>query len=182
MKATTAALLALVLLAGCRNEAARAPAFSDDSPLDQAASEANLIDDPRSTPAVGLYQHDGAAGTDGLCLSPQGEGDSDSLYFGLVMHFGPTLICEGAGTAQHDGDTVRLSFADADCTIDVAYDGRSLRMPGSVPAGCAAVCGPRASMSGGSFERVGWDAADSQRLMSRRDRLANQPARALCRH
>ena len=163
----------LVGLAGCRDAGQGRPTLSEDSALDVAASDANLIDDPGTTSPIGLYQHSGVAGTDGICVA----GDGDDLRFGLVMHFGATLFCEGKGAADHDGTRIQLRFANADCTIDAVYDGRAIRVPGRVPDGCAKLCGPRASISGGAMERTGWSGNDALRLRSRR---GGASAGALC--
>lgn len=168
----------MLQLMGCRGEVEQADAFNPDNPLDAAASDAHLIVDPRSTSPVGLYQRDHVAGTDGLCVS--GDEDGDSLRFGIVMHFGPTLVCEGSGSAAHSGASLSLRFDGADCAIDAEYDGQRVQMPGTVPSGCAALCGERASMSGGSMARTGWTEADAQQLRSRRDVLRNRASHALC--
>ncbi len=167
----------MCILMGCRAEPVDQLPINADNPLDIAASEANLIVDPNTVPPVGLYQRSHVAGTDGLCVADAG---SDNLRFGIVMHFGPTLVCEGSGTAQHDGTTLTLAFTGADCKIDADYDGQSVRIPGVVPAGCAALCGERASMSGGAMLRVGWADADATRLRSRRDVLNARAPRQLC--
>lgn len=172
-----AVVILALLLAGCDGRAPGAAAIDSSNPLDVAARDANLIVDPDTTAPMGLYERQGAAGTDGLCVS--GEGDDD-LRFGVVMHFGPTLICEGRGDAVHDGGHLSLDFDNADCAIDLAYDGRSLRFPGSVPDGCKALCGARASMAGGSMARTAWSNGDAMLLRSRRDVLHRRPARALC--
>ncbi|MEQ1687778.1 MAG: hypothetical protein ABL874_04310 [Sphingopyxis sp.] len=152
-------------------------AIDTGNPLDVAAAEAHLIVDPGTTPAVGLYERGGAAGVDGLCVAGE---DEDELRFGVVMHFGATLVCEGTGSAVHDGDTLSLDFDGADCAVELAYDGRALRFPGTVPDGCAALCAERASLAGGAMNRVGWTSADALRLRSRRDVLQQRPPRALC--
>ena len=167
------ALLLAAAAGGCRDAQEGRPTLSEDSALDVAASDANLIDDPGTTSPVGLYQHSGVAGTDGICVS----GKPGELRFGLVMHFGATLFCEGRGTAEHDGARLRLTFAGTDCAVDAVYDGRAIRIPGRVPEGCAKLCGPRASISGGAMERTGWAARDALRLRSRR---GGSSAGALC--
>lgn len=166
--------LPLALCSSCRDSPQ--PGLVDaDNPLDAAASDANLIVDPASTSPVGLYERTHVAGTDGICIS-----DTADMRFGLVMHFGPTLVCEGTGSARHDGDAISLDFSEADCAIDAAYDGQSIRIPGVIPAGCSALCGPRASMSGGAMARVGWGEGDARRLHSSRDVLRGRAARRLC--
>jgi|CXWL01.1.fsa_nt_gi hypothetical protein len=172
-----AVVIIALLLAGCDGRPPDAAAIDSGNPLDVAARDANLIVDPDTTAPMGLYEQLGAAGTDGLCVSGEGDGD---LRFGVVMHFGPTLVCEGQGEVTHDGAHLSLRFDNADCAIELAYDGRSLRFPGSVPDGCKAVCGARASMAGGSMARTGWSNDDAQRLFSRRDALHQRAPRPLC--
>lgn len=166
------AVLPLFALAGCdRPDATRPEAIDSDSPLESAAREANLVVDPNDTPPTGLYELRHSGGTDAMCLLPA---DGASYRFGMVASFGATLMCEGSGQARHRGAVVTLDFDGADCTIEASYDGQSLAMPGVVPADCSTLCGPRASLSGISVARVGWGAADAQRLRSRRG------ARLLC--
>ena len=169
-------IILALLLVGCDRRPTEAAAIDSGNPLDVAARDAHLIVDPGTTTPMGLYEHAGVAGTDGLCVS----GDDDDLRFGVVMHFGPTLICEGSGSAAHDGSVVTLNFANADCDVELTYDGRVLRFPGTLPEGCKALCGERASMAGGSMTRVGWTNGDALRLHSRRDALQQREPRALC--
>ncbi len=162
------ALALIVGLAGCRGSDEAAPTRIDaDSPLEAAALEANLVVDPDVTPPTGLYERIHTSGTDSFCVAPDGGGDA--YRFGLIASFGTTLTCEGRGTAQHDDEALALDFDDADCSFTARYDGQSVTMPGVVPEGCSALCGPRASMSGVSIERTGWEAGDARRLRSRRD-------------
>lgn len=170
-------IFASFMVTACQNEAIPPATFDKDNPLDQAAEEANLIVDPDSTSAVGLYERLHGAGTDGVCVVGE---DEDDLRFGMVMHFGPTLVCEGRGVAEHEGGIIHVEFDDADCAVEVAFDGRLLRFPGAVPAGCSALCGPRASIAGGAMGRVGWTAGDARRLYSRRDVLQKRSPRTLC--
>lgn len=161
-------LAAMAVLAGCGGGDAAAPARIDaDNPLEAAAMEANLVVDPDATPPTGLYEHVHTSGTDSFCAVPDSVGDT--YRFGLVASFGTTLTCEGQGTARHDGEELALDFDDAECSFAARYDGQSLTMPGAVPDGCSVLCGPRASMSGVSIERTGWEAADARRLLSRRE-------------
>lgn len=171
------ASLALLLPIGCRDAAQRDGSIDPRNPLDRAAAEASLIVDPDTTSPIGLYERRHAVGTDAICVA--GEGDSD-LHFGLVMHFGATLVCEGQGVARHDGGHIMLDFEQADCAINASYDGQSIALPGIVDEGCAALCGPRASMSGGAMARVGWSVDDALRLTSRRDVVNGRRPRALC--
>jgi hypothetical protein len=165
------------MIAGCRDSAPNSITIDGGNPLEEAAVEANLVDDPNATSTVGLYERGHPLGTDRLCITGDAE---DALSFGVVAVFGSALTCEGRGTAEHDGTRLRLQFADADCAIDVAYDGRSLRFPGTVPDGCAAICGPRASLSGVALRRTGWDAAAARRAVGHRPPGAEAGASRIC--
>ncbi len=168
MRAVLAVLAAGLCLAACREEAA-APKIDRGNPLEAAAEQAHLVDDPNSTSPTGLFERRHAVGTDGLCMLPVSEdADETSFRFGMVASFGATLICEGHGAAEHRGASIHFAFDQADCAFDAVYDGRSVRMPGSVPAGCAALCGERASFSGVGVSRVGWTAQDARQLIARR--------------
>jgi hypothetical protein len=161
------ALALLIPLAACRaGEEPAAPDVIDSAnPLETAARDANLVVDPATTPPTGLFDRIHSSGTDSFCAVP--DGDSNDYRFGLIASFGTTLTCEGQGSAVHDGETLALDFDDADCSVTARYDGQSVAMPGTVPAGCSALCGPRASMSGVSIARTGWEVADARRLRSR---------------
>jgi hypothetical protein len=140
------ALALLIPLAACRaGEEPAAPEVIDaDNPLESAAREANLVVDPDATPPTGLFERIHTSGTDSFCAVP----DGDDYRFGLIASFGTTLTCEGRGSAVHEGETLALDFDDADCSFTARYDGQSVAMPGTVPDGCSALCGPRALMSG----------------------------------
>ena len=164
-----AAVTALIALTGCRSEPEAPRATAASSPLEAAARDAGLVDDPGVVLPTGLFENRHAAGRDSLCFRPAG---GRRYRFGAIASFGSTLICEGGGTATHDGDSIALVFEGGvldggGCAFTASYDGRSVRFPGVVPAGCAALCGPRASLSGVSFDRSGWAAADALTLRSR---------------
>ena len=162
------ALALIAALAGCGGSDEAAPTRIDaGNPLEAAAMEANLVVDPGATPPTGLYEHVHTSGTDSFCAVP--DGGEDKYRFGLVASFGTTLTCEGQGVASHDDEQLSLDFDDSECSFIARYDGQSVTMPGVVPDGCSALCGPRASMSGVSIERTGWEAADARRLLSRGD-------------
>ena len=164
-------LALLIPLAACRagEEPAVPETIDADNPLESAARAANLVVDPDATPLTGLYERIHTSGTDSFCALPDGD-DDEHYRFGLIASFGTTLTCEGQGSAVHNGETLALDFDDADCAFTARYDGQSVAMPGTVPEGCSALCGPRALMSGVSIARTGWEDADARRLLSRKDR------------
>ncbi len=157
------ALLVMVsmLLAGCRDDVTIAPVIDENNPIEAAARDANLVTDAGATAPTGLFERRHAAGTDSICFLP--DGDSGNYRFALRASFGTTLTCEGAGSARHNGEKIAFDFADGGCAFTATYDGNSVRLPGTVPVGCAAYCGPRASMSGVAVERVGWNESDARR-------------------
>lgn len=171
-------------LCGCRpppeQTASPRPARVDGgNPLEQAARDANLVVDPATTAPTGLFERSHSAGHDGLCFTPS-EGDGH-YRFGLSASFGSAIVCEGGGTARHNGNVIHLDFDRADCAIDADYDGNLVRMPGRVPDGCAQLCDDRGLLSGVAVERTGWTRGDALRLKSRRDAIADRPPTALCR-
>lgn len=155
--------MAALLLFGCRDEVTIAPVIDESNPIEAAARDANLVTDAGATAPTGLFERRHAAGIDSICFLPDGDGDGDDYRFALRASFGTTLTCEGAGSARHDGDRIDFDFADGGCAFSATYDGNSVRLPGAVPEGCSAYCGPRASMSGVAVERVGWSEADARR-------------------
>lgn len=174
-----AACIAALAIASCQgreDEPAAPVAIDSGNPLEQAAQDANLVDDPNDVAPTGLFERAHAVGTDGLCFAP----DADGYQFGIVANFGATLICEGRGRATHDGAQILLDFDDADCTIPAVYDGRSVHLAGNVPRGCAALCGERASFAGVAVSRVGSTEADAQLLLSREAEIKQRPSAPLC--
>jgi hypothetical protein len=154
-----ALLLAALLLCGCRESPAETATIVDSAnPLEAAARDANLVADPATTLPTGLFERHHAVGSDSLCFVPEGD---ERYRFALVARFGETLTCEGSGSARHEGSRVSLAFSGGGCTIDAEYDGNNVRLPGTVPSGCSAYCGPRASLSGVAVERVGWTREDA---------------------
>lgn len=167
----------VIMVAGCRPAATATTPIDAGNPLEIAARDANLVEDPAMTPLTGLFERRHSAGMDGLCFVPTGNGQ---YRFGLSASFGSHLVCEGRGTAEQSAQAIQLRFDESDCRADAVFDGRSVRIAGRVPDACAALCGPRASISGVAASRVGWDAADALRLPSRADALRGAVPRALC--
>lgn len=166
MKSIAPLFLASLLLGSCREQEASAPPIDAGNPIEMAAREANLVEDPDTSPPTGLYERRHSSGRDAVCITPAGLG---SYRFGLIASFGTELICQGQGSATQDGAALKLSFKDAACEIEAVYDGRTIRLPGTVPEGCADICGPRATIAGVSVTRVGWSEADAISLKSRRE-------------
>jgi hypothetical protein len=167
--------LATLMLVSCREREAENQPIDSANPIELAAREANLVEDPNDSPPIGLYERRHNSGRDALCIVPAGVG---AYRFGLIASFGSELMCQGRGSLTQDGTKLTFKFIDAQCEVEAVYDGRSVRMPGAVPAGCAEICGPRASISGVAISRVGWTQDEAMTLHSRLESDRGQP---LCR-
>lgn len=164
-----------LLLLSCRERQAAETPIDASNPIEMAAREANLVEDPDSSPPTGLYERRHSSGRDALCIVPSGLG---SYRFGLIASFGTELMCQGRGSATQNGDLLTLDFEEADCEVEAVYDGRTVQLAGAVPAKCAEICGPRASISGVAVSRVGWREEDAMTLRSHAKVDGGEP---LCR-
>lgn len=162
------AALACVILAGCSETRA-----GDDeaavTPLDTAAIEAGVIADPFVIDLAGNFADTGGTGNDAFCA----RGDRQRGYaVGVLVTFGGSSQCEAQGRASLSGEKARISLNRSGkgrpvegCSFTARFDGNGLALPGSLPAGCLAVCSDRASLAGASFALVepGDDAAGMAR-------------------
>lgn len=153
-----AALVLMLLLAGCgRGE----PVAGDlNNPLEAAARDRGVVQTSRAGPA-GVFEHRHELGRDALCVVP---GQGNSYRFALTAAYGPGLVCQGTGTLTNDDGAWTLRFAGkSGCNVTVQEAGDELRLPGALPAECAALCPSRASISGLRLPRVSWDGQDAVR-------------------
>lgn len=158
------AMVGALLLLSCREQTA-APDVDPDNPLEVAARQANLVVDATSVPPTGLFERRHTSGVDTFCIVPDGR----DFRFGVTASFGTTPFCEGQGTARQHGEALTLRFNGVDCVAEARYDGGHVRIDGRIPAGCAALCSERASLSGVSFDRAGTSAVDARSARSRRN-------------
>lgn len=175
MRAAASLGLCMVLLWGCREQEERASPIDAANPIEMAAREANLVEDPNSSPPTGLFERRHTSGRDAICIVPAGLG---GYRFGLIASFGTELKCQGHGELTQDGDRLNLEFDGVECEVEGVYDGRSIRISGAVPSKCSEICGPRASISGVSVSRVGWTEEEAMTLLSRNEADKGLP---LCR-
>jgi hypothetical protein len=148
-------LLAFFLLASCS---------SSDEPNNQSAGASQpgnssaKADDPRSGKApiaslTGLYEGGEGKPKNQMCVV---EGKGGEQRFGLIVWGSNLHSCMGSGTVTREGDRLRLSMAgDSACTIEATVSGNQVRLPASVPQGCAYYCGQRASLTGAILEQSG---------------------------
>ncbi|WP_033925950.1 hypothetical protein [Sphingomonas sp. 35-24ZXX] len=155
MKRTLA--LVCLLVAGCSETQAEGDGAAV-TPLDAAAIDAGVIADPKAIDLAGSFADTGGTGSDAFCA----RGNREQGYkVGVLVTFGGSTQCEGTGRAELTGERARISLsrtgrgkAITGCSFDAYFDGSALALPGSVPAGCAAACGDRASLAGASFALV----------------------------
>jgi hypothetical protein len=149
MKRQALLLMVLASLSACGAGDKKAPPQTDTSrSLDQQAIARGLLPDPQGRALAGRYETRSELGTDKFCAV----GDDGAFAIGMLAVFGPDSKCEAQGSAAFVGDKVRITLSGKDsCRFDADYDGIQLRFPGSVPAGCASYCSPRASMSGTAY-------------------------------
>lgn len=152
-----AAGLVCLVLAGCSETQA-----GDDAaavvPLDVAAIEAGVIVDPSALDLAGSFADAAGTGSDAFCARGNRQGD---FAVGVLVSFGESSQCEAQGSARLSGEQVRINLhrsgtgkAVAGCSFAARFDGNGLVLPGSLPAGCDAVCSDRASLAGASFALV----------------------------
>jgi hypothetical protein len=144
-------LIALVLLASCSSskeegdhapKGGDAPSAAADAP-DPASSQAGAI-----AGLTGLYEGGGEPRNQ-MCVV---KGKGGEQRFGLIVWGGSQHSCMGSGTVTRTGDRLRLAMAgDSACTIEATISGRTIKLPASVPAGCAYYCGARATLGGASL-------------------------------
>ncbi len=146
----------LVLLASCdssdesgNQQAGRAPGQAP-----QAAGEGDR-DKGRGgsvTDLAGLYEGSGEPRHQ-MCVV---EGKGGEERFGLIVWGANQHSCSGAGTVSREGDKLRLAMAgDSECTIEATISGKTVKLPSSVPQGCAYYCGARASLGGAELTQQG---------------------------
>lgn len=156
--------LSCLVLAGCSETQAGDDADAVTA-LDAAAIDAGVIADPEAIDLSGSFADTGGTGSDAFCA----RGDRKVGYsVGVLVTFGGSSQCEAQGRAALSGERAQINLTRSGtgepvqgCSFVARFDGNGLAMPGSMPAGCEAVCSDRASLAGASFALVepGDDAA-----------------------
>lgn len=141
-------LLTLPLVACGDNDTKKAPATDASRALDEQAIAKGLLPDPKGRALSGRFETRSDLGADKFCAV----GDGGRFDIGMLAVFGPDSKCEAQGRAEFAGEKVRITLSGKEsCSFDAEFDGIQLRFPGSVPAGCASYCSPRASISGTAY-------------------------------
>ncbi len=108
---------------------------------------------------TGLYEGGKGEPRNQMCVI---DGKGGEQRFGLIVWGANQHSCMGSGTISREGDRLRLAMAgDSACTIEATVSGTTVRLPSSVPEGCAYYCGQRATLGGAelSQQETGKDAA-----------------------
>jgi hypothetical protein len=156
----------LALLAGCDAKSPLPQIGGNDAgdELDRLAIEKGLLPDPQSLALEGRYETRSELGTDKFCAVA----DDGRYRIGFLSVYGPESKCEGQGTAEQNGDVVRVTLiGKAECAFEASYDGIVLRFPGAVPESCAAYCSRNANMSGTRYYFVDPGAAAARKTLGR---------------
>ncbi|PCD03227.1 hypothetical protein COC42_02070 [Sphingomonas spermidinifaciens] len=155
-------LIAALALAGCGDRAPKAA--SNAVSLEAAARSRGLVVDPADAPLTGLYARD----SDRLCLVEQG----GAARIGVVSDYGEGLACAATGVARRSGDSLSIELgATGDCTFTAQFDGERIVFPARLSDGCRRFCGPRASLSAFSVERLSASASEASALRDPQGRL-----------
>lgn len=155
------AAFALLLLAGCSEQAAETPGAAGPA-LEEAAVARGLVADPDAAPLTGLFARD----ADRLCLRGEGAG----AIVGISVDYGEGNGCSARGTTERSSGGLTLDFGEA-CRFDADYDGAVIRFPGALPDGCADLCRGNASLSGMAAERLSHSAGEVAAFRDRRGRF-----------
>lgn len=158
MRSGRAALLALILLAGCRRSSdTAAAAASAGGRLEQAAIAAGLVVDPSSRSIVGAWSLD----TDRACIVPAARGDDARI--GLLIDYGQGQGCAASGTIRRSGSD-RLDVRLGDCRVAARFEGERIVFPAEVSAACDRLCTGRATLAAMTVERQSESVAEAQSL------------------
>ena len=160
-----AAAALLMLLAACGRPAPGTNAEVDPgNPLERTARERGIVRAEASAPS-GVFERNHDLGRDAMCVVPDGAGQ---WRFSLTAAFGPGLSCLAKGVIVRDGDGWRMRFAGAPgCEAAVREEEDELRLPGSLPPQCDALCPSRASLAGLRLPRASWSEGDARSLRFR---------------
>jgi hypothetical protein len=151
-----AALLAVLLLAGCSSGKAPQQQPGQPQDLESAAVERGLVRAPDDSSIEGLYARD----TDRVCIVRAGMG----YRIGAYVDYGDRITCSGSGTVTRGGEALHVELGGEDCNFDAHFDGERIRFPGALPAACAKLCARRASYSGLDVTRLSESAAEASAM------------------
>jgi hypothetical protein len=158
-----APLLLAALLAGCSGGGESGNATTPPD-LETAAIERGVVTDPKDTSIAGLYARD----TDRICIVPEG----GAARIGVFVDYGDKITCSGSGKVTRAGETLHVELGGDDrCSFQARFEGDRIVFPGTVPAGCDALCDHRASFAAVEVERLSESAAEAGALRDAKGKL-----------
>jgi hypothetical protein len=164
------AITALAALSGCDSDAGNpfgGLTGSDNAgaALDARAKAVGILPGSDAIEFSGRFETRSDLGTDKFCAVKTSKARFD---IGVLAVFGPESKCEARGTATVSGEKVNVALTGKDsCNFDAEFDGIELRFPGTVGAGCASYCSPRASLSGTRYFIVEQGDDNARRTLGR---------------
>jgi hypothetical protein len=163
--------VAALLLASCSGSDDPAQKTGGNSAV--AAQEPAQKGAPASPGALatltGLYEGGGGEPRHQMCVV---NGQGGEQRFGLIVWGGNLHSCSGSGIVTREGNRLRLAMAgDSACTIEASVSGKTIKLPETVPQGCAYYCGARATLGGAELTQQG---TTEQSAMSAKD-LVGEP-------
>lgn len=142
-------LFASLLLASCSGSDEPEPKVEGNSaaPAVQTKAQSERPETPTALATLtGLYEGGGREPRHQMCVV---KGQGGEQRFGLIVWGSNQHSCSGSGTVTRNGDRLRLAMAgDSACTIEASISGKTIKLPDTVPQGCAYYCGQRASLRG----------------------------------
>jgi hypothetical protein len=149
-------LVAALLLASCSgsDDPEQKVGGNSAAPAAQTTAQSGSPGAPEALGTLtGLYEGGGREPRHQMCLV---KGQGGEQRFGLIVWGGNQHSCSGSGTVTRSGDKVRLAMAgDSACTIEASISGKTIKLPETVPQGCAYYCGQRATLGGAELTQQG---------------------------
>lgn len=140
-------VLLSLLLAGCGGSGGQGDGNASAPASPQGGSSGAV------STLTGLYEGGQGAPRNQLCMVVNSDTDT---RFGLVVWGANQHSCSGSGSAEREGNRLRLRMTgDETCTIEARIEGNTVVLPDSLPQGCAYYCGARATMTGARFTQAG---------------------------
>ena len=149
-------LVAALLLASCSgsDDPQQKVGGNAAAPAAQMERQSERSEAPEALATLtGLYEGGGREPRHQMCVV---KGQGGGQRFGLIVWGGNQHSCSGSGTVTRSGDRLRLAMAgDSACTFEASISGKTIKLPGTVPQGCAYYCGQRATLGGAELTQQG---------------------------
>ena len=149
-------LVAALLLASCSasDDPEQKVGGNSAAPSAQMEGPSERSQPPEALATLnGLYEGGGREPRHQMCVV---KGQGGEQRFGLIVWGSNQHSCSGSGTVTRSGDKLRLAMAgDSACTIEASISGKTIKLPQTVPQGCAYYCGQCATLGGAELTQQG---------------------------